>query len=81
MDNTISKECYQKLSEYLGKLSEELVALALCDNGVPIKEKRWMLLAMHTVYGDEEPTKRIKIDSETLHEKDLLHFTKTPRYF
>ena len=33
---------------------------------------------MNTVYGDEELAKRIKIDSKTLHEKDLLHFTKTP---
>ena len=78
MDNTISKKCYQKISEHLGYLSEKSVALALCDNGVPIEEKHWMLLAMNAVYGDEEPAKRIKIDSETLHEKDLLHFTKTP---
>ena len=78
MDNTISKECYQKISGHLGILSEELVALALSDNSVLIEEKRRMLLAMNTVYGDEESAKRIKIDLETQHEKDLLHFTRTP---
>ena len=83
MDNTILKECNQKISGHLGNLSKELVAeelvvLALCDNSVPTEEKRRMVLAMNTVYGDEEPTKRIKIGSETLHEKNLLHFTKTP---
>ena len=77
MDNTIFKECYQKISGHLGYLSEKSVALAHCDNGVPIEEKHWMLLAINTVYGDEVPAKRIKIDLETLHEKDLLHFTKT----
>ena len=77
VDNTISKECYQKISEHLGNLSEELVALALCDNSIPIEEKRQMLLSMNTVYGDEEHVKRIKIDSETLHEKDILCFTET----
>ena len=78
MDNTIFKERYQKISGHLWYLSEKSVALALCDNGVPIEEKRRMLLSMNTVYEDEEPAKKIKIDSETLHEKNLLHFTKIP---
>ena len=78
MDNTISNECYQKVSGHLWYLSEKSIARALCDNSVPIAEKRLMLLAMNTVYGDEEPATRIRIDSETLHQKDLLHLTKTP---
>ena len=78
MYNTIFNECYQKILGHLWYSSEKLAALALCDNGVPIEEKRWMLLAMNTVYGDEEPAKRIKIDLETQHEKNLLHFTETP---
>ena len=82
MDNTISNECYQKISGHLWYLSEKSVALVLCDNGVPIEEKRQMLLARNTVYGDEDSSaKRIKIDSKTLHEKDLLPFTNTPLSF
>ena len=80
MDKTIFKESYQKVSGHLCYLSEALVALAFFDNSVPIEEKSRMLLAMNTVYGDEEPTKRIKIASKTPHEKDLFIpcFTKTP---
>ena len=33
-----------------------------------------MLHAMKSVSGDEEPNKRIKIDLDTLREKDLHHF-------
>ena len=66
---------YQHISWHL---SAKLKALAIFDNSVPIQEKRRMLLAMNTVYGDDEPAKRIQTDSETLHKKDLLHLTKTP---
>ena len=47
-----------KISRRLWYLSKESVALALCDNGVPIAEKRRMLLAMNTVYNDEKPKAR-----------------------
>ena len=56
-------------------LSEELVAPAFFDDGVPKEEKHQMLHAMKSVSRDKEPTKRIKIDLDTLQEKDLHHFT------
>ena len=58
--NVIKK--YQDICGIYRYLTEKSVALALCDNGVPIEEKSLMLLAMNTVYEDEEPAKRIKID-------------------
>ena len=66
VDETIAKTTYQKMSGHLWYLSEELVALAFFDDGVPKEEKRQMLHAIKSVSGDEEPTKRIKIDLETL---------------
>ena len=75
VDETIAKATYQKMSGHLWYLLEELVALAFIDDGVPKEEKCQMLHAMKSVSGDEEPTKRIKIDLDTLQEKDLHHFT------
>ena len=70
VDETIAKATYQKMSGHLWYLSEELVALAFFYDGVPKEEKPQMLHAMKSVSGDEEPTKRIKIDLDTLQEKD-----------
>ena len=63
------------MSGHLWYLSEELVALAFFDDGMPKEEKGQMLHAMKSFSGDKEPTRRIKIDLDTLQEKDLHHFT------
>ena len=52
-----------------------LRTISAIEISVPIYKKHPMLLAMKTVDGDEDPAKRIEIDSKTLHEKDLHRFT------
>ena len=75
IDDEISKAAVKKFAAHLWYLSEEMVGLALFDDGVDLDIKRKMVSAMSEKEGDEEPSKRFATpDPNLLHDKSLDFF-------
>lgn len=78
IDEKISKAATKKFATHLWYLSEEMVGLALFDDGVDLDMKRKMVSALFEKEGEEEPAKRVAVpDPKVLLAKSLDFFVST----
>lgn len=63
-----------KLSRHLWYLREHLIALAFFDSNVSAEEKRNMIKALHERDGEDEPLKRVKLQTENIADLTLSSF-------
>lgn len=78
IDDKVSKAAMKKFVTHLWYLSEEMVGLALFDDGVDLDTKRKMVSALFEKEGEQEPPKRVAVpDPKVLLAKSLDFFVTT----